>query len=112
MVNDCVHLRIKPSKMRINYRDTLSKVTFVTCGYHWLNNYISIKVLICMCVCIICFYLLGLLYNGDNKERLFELLEEMWIQQQKQLGDRTVYLARKDICTRISRESVCVVDVL
>ena len=46
--------------MRINYRDTPSKVTLVTCGYHWLNNYISIKVLICMCVCIICFYLLGL----------------------------------------------------
>ena len=43
---------------------------------------------------------------------LFELLEETWIQQQKQLGDRTVYLARKDICIRISSESVCLVDVL
>ena len=52
------------------------------------------------------------LHNDDNKEMLFELLEETWIQQQKQLGDRTVYLARKYICTRISRESVCLVDVL
>ena len=36
------------------------------------------------------------------KERLFELLEEIWIMNRHMLVDRVVYIARGSICTRIT----------
>ena len=31
------------------------------------------------------------LANGDNKERLFELIEKVWVDNKNQLGERVVY---------------------
>ena len=40
--------------------------------------------------------------NGDNKERLFEIIEEVWVQNRNQLGQRVVYFARGNACLRIT----------
>ena len=42
------------------------------------------------------------LSNGDNKERLFELIEEVWVQERTSIGERVIYFARKDKCTKIT----------
>ena len=44
------------------------------------------------------------LCNGDNKERLFELIEGTWIRRKEIMEDREVYFARGEICTRITNE--------
>ena len=45
------------------------------------------------------------LANGNNKERLIELVEEVWKQElQSFQSDGVVYFARKHSCTRITRE--------
>lgn len=47
--------------------------------------------------------------NGDNKERLFELIEEVWVQNRNQLGQRVVYFARGNACLKITENgSSCV----
>ena len=43
------------------------------------------------------------LCNGENKERLFELIESIWISQGSNLGDRVVYFARKNSCVKITQ---------
>ena len=54
----------------------------------------------------------GFLANGKNKERLFELIEEVWVDNSFRLGDRVVYFARKDTCLKIGREEVAPVHEL
>ena len=45
------------------------------------------------------------LANGNNKERLFELVEEVWKEEMQSFQrDRVVYFARKHSCIRITRE--------
>ncbi|XP_046854152.1 uncharacterized protein LOC124447292 [Xenia sp. Carnegie-2017] len=47
--------------------------------------------------------------NGDNKERLFELIEEVWVRNRNQLGQRVIYFARGDACLKITENgSSCV----
>ena len=43
------------------------------------------------------------LNNGDNKERLFEIIEEVWIQNKHLFGERIVYFARGSKCTMITQ---------
>ena len=43
------------------------------------------------------------LANGDNKERLFELIEKMWVDNKNQLGERVVYFARGHVCLKITQ---------
>ena len=43
------------------------------------------------------------LNNGDNKERLFEIMEEVWIQNKHLFGERIVYFARGSKCTMITQ---------
>ena len=43
------------------------------------------------------------LNNGDNKERLFEIMEEVWIQNKHLFGERIVYFARSSKCTMITQ---------
>ena len=38
----------------------------------------------------------------DNKKRLFELIEEVWLQNRNQLGERVVYFARENTCLKIT----------
>ena len=45
------------------------------------------------------------LCNGQNKEWLFELIEETWISRKEVLEDREVYFARGENCLRITNES-------
>ncbi|CAB4005370.1 Hypothetical predicted protein [Paramuricea clavata] len=40
------------------------------------------------------------LANGDNKERLFELIEKVWVDNKNHLGECVVYFARRDACLR------------
>ena len=42
--------------------------------------------------------------NGVNKERLFELIEEVWIENAYDLGDKVIFFARKNVCVKMSRE--------
>ena len=42
------------------------------------------------------------LNNGDNKERMFELIEEVWIEHCGQLEEHVVYFARGGKCKKIS----------
>ena len=42
------------------------------------------------------------LANGDNKERLFELIE-VWVDNKNQLGERVVYFARGHACLKITQ---------
>ena len=44
------------------------------------------------------------LCNGDNKERLFELIESVWVDQKVLIGDRIVYFARGESCLKITSE--------
>ena len=43
------------------------------------------------------------LRNGDNKERLLKLREEVWIENKEVVSDRTIYFARGDICVKLTR---------
>ena len=40
--------------------------------------------------------------NGDNKECLFEIIEEVWAQNRNQLRQRVVYFARGNACLKIT----------
>ena len=51
------------------------------------------------------------LNNENNKEHLFELIEEVWVDNKDLLGTRTVNFARSDRCTNISHRSVDIVVV-
>lgn len=44
------------------------------------------------------------LNNGVNKERLFELIEEVWSENARDLGEKVIFFARKDGCVKMSRE--------
>ena len=46
------------------------------------------------------------LNNGKNKERLFELFEETYIQWKEELHDRQIYFARDNLCKVITATSV------
>ena len=52
------------------------------------------------------------LFNGDNKERLFELIELVWDSQRRKLGNRIVYFARGDSCMRITKDCSALVPEL
>ena len=52
------------------------------------------------------------LSNGQNKERLFELVEEVWVGNSNVLGDREIYFSRKDGCIKINRFGVSTIDDL
>ena len=42
------------------------------------------------------------LNNGENKERMFELIEEVWIQSRNQNDRHTIYFARGSSCIKIA----------
>ena len=42
--------------------------------------------------------------NGEDTERLMELIDEIWINNEISLGERTVYFARKDKCLKTKRD--------
>ena len=46
------------------------------------------------------------LCNGDNKERLFELIEETWIRKKEMLERRVIYFARGEVCQKITCDYV------
>ena len=46
------------------------------------------------------------LCNGENKERLFELIENTWIKKKEMLENRIVYFARGEFCCKITNEYV------
>ena len=52
------------------------------------------------------------LNNGDNKERLFEVIEEVWSENKYILGDRVVFFARADKCTKIDETGCTNVEEL
>ena len=52
------------------------------------------------------------LHYGDNKERLFELLEETWINHRHLLKECAIFFARKDVCTKITKEGACIIEAL
>ena len=41
------------------------------------------------------------LNNGENKERMFELIEQVWAESSGENGGRVVYVARGSSCVRI-----------
>ena len=46
------------------------------------------------------------LNNGENKERVFELIESIIIEKASMLSDKEMFFARKDKCIKISRDGV------
>lgn len=46
------------------------------------------------------------LANGNNKERLFELIEEVWKSERTALEDRIILFARRNACVKITRQGV------
>ena len=56
--------------------------------------------------------LMGPSSNGQNKERLFELVEEVWVSHSSLLGDRVIYFSRKDSCLKITSFGVSIVEDL
>ena len=52
------------------------------------------------------------LHNGDHKKRLFELLEETWINHRHLLKERAIFLARKDVCTKITKWDSRIIEAL
>ena len=54
----------------------------------------------------------NLMSNGRNKERLFELIESVWIEDANSLNNRVIYFARKETCVKISSEGVVLVQGL
>ena len=53
-----------------------------------------------------------MLCNGSNKERLFELIEETWIEHRAVLENRDVYFARGDSCMEIRHDSSFTIEKL
>eukprot|EP00794_Sanderia_malayensis_P020780 gene20780-biopygen14596 len=45
------------------------------------------------------------LRNGDNKERLFEIIEEVWTKNATQLGEQTVFFGRGNTCVKMTSQS-------
>ena len=41
--------------------------------------------------------------NGVNRERLFEVIKEVWIENAEYLGDKVIFFARKNVCVKMSR---------
>lgn len=41
------------------------------------------------------------LSNGENKERMFELMEQVWLESRDQLTGRSLYVARGSSCVKI-----------
>ena len=52
------------------------------------------------------------LCNGENKERLFELIENTWIREKEILENCIVHFARGKFCCKISNEYVSEVGSL
>ena len=52
------------------------------------------------------------LCNGDNKERLFELIEDTWKEKKDLVGDRTIYFARGDSCVKITNKGASHIESL
>ena len=52
------------------------------------------------------------LTNGDNKERMFEVIEEAWKENSEKIGERIVYFARGGTCTMITRTTTVDVEDL
>ena len=50
--------------------------------------------------------------NGDNKERMFEVIEEVWKENSEKIGERIVYFARGGTCTMITRTATVDVEDL
>ena len=50
--------------------------------------------------------------HGDNKERLFEIIEQVWIENKHLLDDRIIFLAQSNQCARISQCSCDPVEEL
>ena len=46
------------------------------------------------------------LNNGENKEKVFEIIESIFIESSVKLTDREVYFARKDKCIKITSQGV------
>ncbi len=44
--------------------------------------------------------------NGKNKERLFELIEHVWVEGASSLNNRTIYFARNNSCIKISSQGI------
>ena len=53
------------------------------------------------------------LCNGSNKERLFELIETVWINNKEDMEEeRVIFFARKSECIKITKNDVTVIDEL
>lgn len=52
------------------------------------------------------------LNNGENKERLFHILEDVWADSMTEIGDRVLYVARGPACCRIDFEGKTSVPAL
>ena len=52
------------------------------------------------------------LNNGDNKERLFEVIVEVWTENNHLLGNRVIFFARKDKCTQIDGKGSTAIEEL
>eukprot|EP00794_Sanderia_malayensis_P020850 gene20850-biopygen15376 len=52
------------------------------------------------------------LSNGENKERMFELLEDVWVDIAAEVGERIIYVARGGRCQRISGNGNFIVEGL
>ena len=51
-------------------------------------------------------------FNGDNKERLFEIIEQVWSENKHLLGDRAIFFERSNQCTKINQSECSVVEEL
>eukprot|EP00794_Sanderia_malayensis_P012447 gene12447-13734_t len=54
----------------------------------------------------------GFLSNGENKERLFNLIMQMWMEEKYKLGKKVIYFSSKINCHLISKEECKVVEEL
>ena len=52
------------------------------------------------------------LCNGDNKERLFQLIENTWAENKEAIGERDIYFARGSSCVKMTNESVIRIEAL
>ena len=43
------------------------------------------------------------LTNGENKERMFEIIEDVWKENSEKIGEHVVQFARGGTCTMITR---------
>eukprot|EP00794_Sanderia_malayensis_P002234 gene2234-2545_t len=54
----------------------------------------------------------GFLSNGENKERLFNLIMQTWMEEKYKLGKKVIYFSSKINCHLISKEECKVVEEL